>query len=92
YLGWLLTASITSATAVLVCKPRHAHEARTLIAGAGSKSTTSPLPRITYATLAVLSTIGFAVFFDDLVVAVVGGVSMGVFVWLSFAKRIRPAA
>jgi len=40
----------------------------------------------------VLSTIGFAVFFDDLVVAVVGGVSMGVFVWLSFAKRIRPAA
>ena len=92
YLGWLLTASITSAIAVLVCKPKHAHEARTLIAGAEPKSTTSPLPRITYATLAVLSTIGFAVFFDDLVVAAVGGVSMGVFVWLSFAKRLRRAA
>ncbi|NBX13512.1 MAG: carotenoid biosynthesis protein, partial [Acidimicrobiia bacterium] len=44
YLGWLLTASITSAIAVLVCKSKHALEARTLIAGAGSKSTTSPLP------------------------------------------------
>jgi hypothetical protein len=54
--------------------------------------TASPLPRIIYATLAVLSTIGFAVFFDDLVVAAVGGVAMGVFVWLSFARRTRQSA
>jgi hypothetical protein len=33
-----------------------------------------------YATLAGLSTIGFMFFFDDLVVALVGGVLMGVFV------------
>ena len=79
YLGWLLTASITAVIAVVVCGRRNNDEQ-------------SEIPRITYATLAVLSTIGFAVFFDDLVVAFVGGIAMGVFVWLSFAKHTRQAA
>jgi putative membrane protein len=79
YLGWLLTASIPSAIAVAVCGRPHNDRA-------------SELPRITYATLAVLSTIGFAVFFDDMVVAVVGGVAMGIFVWLSYASRTRRVA
>ena len=92
YLGWLLTASITSAIAVFVCERRRVGEARGLVAGTSPKVTASPLPRIIYATLAVLSTIGFAVFFDDLVVAAVGGVAMGVFVWLSFARRTRQSA
>jgi len=77
---------------VVVCRSSHAREARTLIAAAEPKLTASELPRITYTTLAVLSTIGFAVFFDDLVVALVGGLAMGVFVWLSFAKHTRQAA
>jgi putative membrane protein len=92
YLGWLLTASITSAIAVFMCEGRHARESRELVTGASPMSTAAPLPRITYATLAVLSTIGFSVFFDDLVVALVGGLTMGVFVWLSFAKQTRQAA
>jgi len=79
YLGWLLTASITSAIAVAVC-------------GRPNNDRASELPRITYATLAVLSTIGFAVFFDDMVVAVGGGVAMGIFVWLSYASRTRQVA
>ena len=79
YLGWLLTASITSAIAVAVC-------------GRPNNDRASELPRITYATLAVLSIIGFAVFFDDMVVAVVGGVAMGIFVWLSYASRTRRVA
>ena len=79
YLGWLLTASITSAIAVAVC-------------GRPNNDRASELPRIIYATLAVLSTIGFAVFFDDMVVAVVGGVAMGIFVWLSYASRTRRVA
>lgn len=70
YAGWLLTASITSLIAVKLC--------------GASRRTPSALPRLVYATLTVLSTIGFVVFFDDLVVAVVGGAVMGVFVAISF--------
>jgi uncharacterized membrane protein len=68
YLGWLLTAGITSTITVLVCRQRH-------------RSTV--LPSVVYATLAVLSTIGFVAFFDDLVVAMVGGVAMGIFAVLA---------
>jgi putative membrane protein len=70
YLGWLFTATITSAVAVLFCKPVHA--------------AAPSLPRLTYATLATLSTVGFLIFFDDPVVALVGGPAMGAFVALSF--------
>jgi len=65
YLGWLSTASITSAIALVVC---------------GAPRRATRLPVVVYTTLAVLSTIGFVAFFDDLVVAVAGGLSMGVFV------------
>jgi len=69
YLGWLFTAGITSSIALFGCAaPRR----------------TTHLPRIVYTTLAVLSTIGFLVFFDDVVVAMVGGVVMGIFVVVSF--------
>ncbi|MFM7891132.1 MAG: hypothetical protein ACKO8V_04415, partial [Actinomycetota bacterium] len=46
----------------------------------GAPQRVTRLPIVVYATLAGLSTIGFVFFFDDLVVAVVGGVLMGVFV------------
>ena len=69
YLGWFFTAGITSSIALFVC--------------AVSQRTTH-LPRIVYTTLAVLSTIGFLVFFDDVIVAMVGGVAMGIFVVVSF--------
>ncbi|MGA1419397.1 MAG: carotenoid biosynthesis protein [Ilumatobacteraceae bacterium] len=92
YLGWLLTASITSVIAMVVCEWRRVGEARGSVAGTPPKLTASQLPRITYATLAVLSTIGFAVFFDDPMVALVGGLAMGVFVWLSFVKHTQQAA
>ena len=87
YLGWLLTAIITSAIAVAVCERRKNHATF-----GDTNDRASELLRITYATLAVLSTIGFAVFFDDMVVAVVGGVAMGIFVWLSYASRTRRVA
>lgn len=92
YLGWLLTASITSTIALVACG-----SARRDVRGKSSNvspndASPSNLPRVTYATLAVLSTIGFAVFFDDVVVALVGGVAMGAFVWLSFARRSGQAA
>lgn len=77
YAGWLLTATITSLIAARLCGT--------------ARRTSTTLPRTVYATLAVLSTIGFTFFFDDLVVALVGGVAMGVFMVLSFKgerKRI----
>jgi len=77
YFGWLLTAVITSTVSVLTCRP--------------VQRTVSSLPRLTYATLAGLSTVGFLMFFDDPVVAVVGGVAMGGFTVLSFAGVRRRA-
>ena len=65
YLGWLATASITSAIALALC---------------GAPQRVTRLPIVVYATLAGLSMIGFVFFFDDLVVAVVGGLLMGFFV------------
>ena len=84
YLGWLLTGSFTSVIVIAVCGRRKNHDKHD-----AKNDGASGLPRITYATLAVLSTIGFAIFFDDIVVAVVGGVTMGIFVWLSYASRTR---
>ena len=77
YLGWLLTAVITSTCAVLICRP--------------VQQPVSWLPRLTYTTLAGLSTVGFLVFFDDFTVAVVGGVVMGSFAVLSLVSAKRPA-
>lgn len=78
YLGWLLTAVVTATLALVICGP--------------ARRRTSSLPGITYATLAVLSTLGFLVFFDDAVVALVGGLAMGCFVVVSWrGARNDPA-
>lgn len=78
YAGWLLTATITSLIAARLCGT--------------ARRTSTTLPRTVYATLAVLSTIGFTFFFGDLVVAAVGGVAMGVFVVLSFKSERKRTA
>jgi putative membrane protein len=72
YLGWTLTAGVTATLAVVVCGP--------------VRRRASSLPRITYATLAVFSTLGFLLFFDDAVVALVGGLAMGCFVVVSLRR------
>lgn len=86
YLGWLLTASITSSLALAVCERREAREHQRDSHHARAHAAFS---RAVYATLAVLSTIGFLFFFDDTVVAIVGGVAMGVFVVASYAIARR---
>ena len=73
YLGWLATASITSAIALALCV---------------APQRVTRLPIVVYATLAGLSTIGFVFLFDDLVVAVVGGVLMGVFVLVGIRHSV----
>jgi len=71
YLGWFATACVTSLiTLRMLGAPR---EVRALSRGV-------------YATLAVLSTVGFIFFFDDLVVALVGGLAMGLGVVVSFGS------
>ena len=77
YAGWLLTATITSTIAVAVCRTA----TRRVV-----------LPRVAYTTLAVLSAVGFAFFFDDLLVAAVGGVAMGTFAVLSFVGDRKRSA
>jgi len=73
YLGWFATACITSFVALQIL---------------GVPPRVRTLPRSVYATLAVLSTIGFVFFFDDITVALVGGVAMGAgVVWSYVAPR-----
>jgi uncharacterized membrane protein len=73
YLGWFATACITSFVALKIL---------------GVPPRVRTLPRSVYATLAVLSTIGFVFFFDDITVALVGGVAMGAgVVWSYVAPR-----
>lgn len=73
YVGWFATALINSALVMAICRAPHA----VIPHGVRSRDATSQLSIITYATLTVLSTIGFVFFFDDVVVAVVGAVAMG---------------
>ena len=68
YAGWFVTALLNSLLVTRIC-------------GAGS-TVRSHIAFTTYATLAVLSSIGFLFFFDDVVVAVTGAVAMGTFVVL----------
>lgn len=72
YLGWMLTAGVTATLASVLCGP--------------VRRRASSLPRIVYATLVVFSTLGFLVFFDDAVVALVGGLAMGCFVVVSWRR------
>ena len=82
YAGWFATALINSALVMAICRTPHAAELQ---------MTTSHLSIITYATLTVLSTIGFVFFFDDVVVAAVGAVAMGTCLWLGLRRSRRSA-
>ncbi|MFM8266259.1 MAG: hypothetical protein ACKOAI_09395, partial [Acidimicrobiia bacterium] len=80
--GWFATACVTSLIMLrMLGEPR---EVRAISRGV-------------YAMLALLSTVGFILFFDDLVVALVGGLAMGLGVIVSFgtvsfvARRRRSA-
>jgi putative membrane protein len=82
YVGWFATALINSALVMAICRAPHAAELQ---------MTTLRLSLITYATLTVLSTIGFLFFFDDVVVAAVGAVAMGTCLWWGLRRSRRSA-
>ena len=77
YAGWFVTALINSALVRVICRAPHAVRSRLSIA--------------TYATLTILSTIGFVFFFDDVVVAAVGAVVMGTCLWWGLRRSRRSA-
>jgi len=98
YLGWLLTAGVTSSIALAVCERRetrdqhrdpHHDQHRDQHRDSHHARAHAAFSRSVYATLAALSTIGFLFFFDDAVVAVVGGVAMGCFVVASYVTAGR---
>jgi putative membrane protein len=78
FLGWF-TTGVVVASIVAVVTWRHVERSRF----------GSSLLVVTYSVLWVLSTIGFAFFFDDRFVAVVGGIGMGVPALLSWRPRRR---
>ncbi len=82
YAGWFATALINSALVMAICRAPH---------GAKLQMTTSRLSIATYATLTILSTIGFVFFFDDVVVAAVGAVAMGTCLWWGLRRSRRSA-
>jgi uncharacterized membrane protein len=77
YAGWFATALINSALVMVICRTPQVLTQRLSIA--------------TYATLTVLSTIGFVFFFDDVVVAAVGAVAMGTCLWWGLRRSRRSA-
>ena len=77
YAGWFATALINSALVMVICGVPHGVRSR--------------LSLITYATLTILSTIGFVFFFDDVVVAAVGAVVMGTCLWWGLRRSRRSA-
>ena len=92
YVGWFATALINSALVMAICRAPHAVKSDAVIPhGSTSRDATSRLSVITYATLTVLSTIGFLFFFDDVVVAVVGAVAMGTCLWWGLRRSRRSA-
>jgi putative membrane protein len=78
FLGWFATG-IVAAGIVLVATWRHFERSRF----------GSTLLVVIYTVLWILSTVGFAVFFDDPFVALVGGVGMGVPALVSWRPRRR---
>ena len=80
YAGWIVTALVTSAMVVALCN-RASLVPRTYEA--------VNIPIVAYAVLAVLSSIGFVLFFDDVVVAFVGATAMGCCLWIALALRTR---
>jgi putative membrane protein len=92
YVGWFATALINSTLVMAICRAPHAVKSHALIPhGLTSRDATLQLSVITYATLTVLSTIGFVFFFDDVVVAVVGAVAMGTCLWWGLRRSRRSA-
>jgi hypothetical protein len=98
YLGWLLTAGVASSIALAVCERRetrdqhrdtHRDQHRDQHRDSHHVRAHAAFSRAVYATLAALSTIGFLFFFDDAVVAAVGGVAMGCFVVASYVTAGR---
>ena len=77
YAGWFATALINSALVMVICRTPQVLTQRLSIA--------------TYATLTILSTIGFVFFFDDVVVAAVGAVAMGTCLWWGLRRSRRSA-
>ena len=80
YAGWFATALINSELVTAICRASH---------GAKLQMTMSRLSIATYATLTILSTIGFVFFFDDVVVAAVGAVAMGTCLWWGLRRSRR---
>jgi putative membrane protein len=92
YAGWFATAIINSALVMVICRAPHAVKSHGAMPhGLTSRDATSRLSVITYATLTVLSTIGFLFFFDDVVVAAVGAVAMGTCLWWGLLRSRRSA-
>ena len=90
YLGWLLTAGVASSIALAVCERRETRDQhRDQHRDSHHVRAHAAFSRAVYATLAALSTIGFLFFFDDAVVAAVGGVAMGCFVVASYVTAGR---
>jgi uncharacterized membrane protein len=99
YLGWFATALLVSLLVGSICRPSHSstqaysasetdREIDALDAGY-VRTTGDDLALLMYTTLGTLSTIGFLVFFDDVVVAIVGGVVMGGFIVIGWKVRAR---
>ncbi|MEY3357899.1 MAG: hypothetical protein RIR87_958 [Actinomycetota bacterium] len=80
YAGWIVTALVTSAMVVALCN-------RALLVPRTYEAVNIPI--VAYAVLAVLSSIGFVLFFDDVVVAFVGATAMGCCLWIALALRTR---
>jgi putative membrane protein len=82
YAGWFATALINSVLVMAICRAPH---------GSIPHGSIARLSIITYATLTVLSAIGFVFFFDDVIVAVVGAAAMGTCLWWGLRRSRRSA-
>ena len=87
YAGWFATALINSALVVVICGVPHGVKSQ----GSIPHGAPQRLSIATYATLTVLSTIGFVFFFDDVVVAAVGAAAMGACLWWGLRRSRRSA-
>ena len=91
YAGWFATALINSALVMIICRAPHGVKSQGSIPHGAPRVLTQRLSIATYATLTILSTIGFVFFFDDVVVAAVGAVAMGTCLWWGLRRSRRSA-
>jgi putative membrane protein len=86
YGGWFVTAVVMLMLVRLVLHADHSsHRSGTQMA-----TTTRQLTFVVYSVLTVLSTIGFVLFFDDVVVAITGLAAMGMSCVVAWRMRRRP--